>query len=178
MGHQVRAHDGDVVMFLKSQHKQIEALFREVVATLGTDRQEKFLELCRLLSRHEAAEEVVVHPVARGVLKGGEAMVAARLREETEAKRAIAELKVLDPSSDAFDTKIRELQSSVLADAGCEEREELDRLTESVDAARLMRMRSAVEMAESRAGGAEDTDPGVYDRVTAVGPGDSATGRP
>jgi hemerythrin superfamily protein len=177
MRHQANANDENVVHFLKGQHKEIEALFKNVVDGVGAQRKERFRELCHLLAMHEAGEETVVHPAARRTLKGGAAVVAARLLEETNAKRAIAELKVLDPDSDTFDTKIRELQISVLAHAGREEREELNKLAGSIDEERLLRMRKAVEIAEFRASdGEEESDPGVYERVTTVSPRGSAAG--
>jgi hemerythrin superfamily protein len=178
MGHQVNANDGNVVSFLKNQHKQIKVLFEEVIAKAGADREEKFRELCRLLTMHEAGEEAVVHPAATRALPRGEAVVAARIREETEAKKAISELKVLNPSSAEFDTKIHKLRSAVLAHAGREEREEFNKLAGSIDEGRLMRMRRAVETAESRAAsGMEDTDPGVYEPAAPAHARDSAAGR-
>jgi len=179
MGHVTKSNEEDVVSFLKGQHRQIEALFKEVVARVGADRVEKFRDLCHLLTIHEAGEEAVVHPVASRALKHGETVVAARLKEESAAMTTIVELKVLDPSSDEFDTKLRKLQTSVLAHAGREEREELNKLAKSIDRDRLLRMRKAVEMVESRASSdAQETDPGVYERVTLVSPRDWATGGP
>jgi len=183
MGHATESNEEDVVGFLKAQHKQIEALLKEVVATVGADRVEKFRDLCHLLTIHEAGEEAVVHPVASRALKHGEAMVAARLKEEMAAMTTIAELKLLDPSSDAFDVKLRKLQSSVVAHAGREERDELNKLIKNIDRDRLLRMRKAVEMVESRTDGdapddTKATDPGVYERVTLVNPRDWAAGGP
>jgi hemerythrin superfamily protein len=171
MGYSVQAKDGDVVSFLKGQHKQIEALFKDVVESAGTEREDRFHELCRLLTIHEAGEEAVVHPAASLALKDGAAEVAERLGEETEAREAIAELKLLDTSSDEFNSKIRELETNVLAHASREERQELNKLAGSIDAERLMRMRKAVEVAEACADDdADDTDPHIYERVTPVDP--------
>lgn len=52
-----------------------------------------------MLAVHETAEEEIVHPAARRALPDGEAIVKARLQEENEAKKALAELERLDCSS-------------------------------------------------------------------------------
>jgi hypothetical protein len=151
MGTQLKNSDGDVVTFIKAQHAQIKRLFERVVAESGDEREQAFRSLTQLLDVHEAGEETVVHPVAMRVIAGGEAMIAARLKEEATAKKAIAQLKTLDVDSEEFDMKIRSLQSDVLAHAGNEEREELDKLAGTLDRERLLKMRKAVELAESTA---------------------------
>jgi hypothetical protein len=177
MGVHVKSNGGDVISFLKAQHKEIKALFEDVVAERGPERAAKFRRLCSLLARHEAGEEGVVHPVATRALDGGEAMVAARLSEETAAKKAIGDLKGLDPSSNEFDMQIRALQAKVLMHAEREEREELRKLAASLDQERLMRMRKTVERTEALADDSDDTDPNVYERTTMPANGRDVPGK-
>jgi hemerythrin superfamily protein len=141
----------DVIGFLKGQHEQIKGLFENVVAARGAEREKIFFQLKSLLSAHEAAEEKVVHPAAKQTLPGGPAEVAARVGEETEAKKAVAALSQLDVSSDEFETKIRKLQSAVLAHAASEEKEEFDKLADELDEKELKDMRKAVESVEAGA---------------------------
>lgn len=139
----------DVVSFLKGQHEQIKALFEEVTSADGNERRKSFVALRRLLAVHETAEEEIVHPAARRALPDGDALVNARLREENEAKSALADLEVLANDSPEFDAKIRKLRADVIAHAEAEEKEEFELLATSLEPGRLERMRTAAEFAES-----------------------------
>jgi hemerythrin superfamily protein len=141
----------DVVSFLKGQHEQIKQLFGQVIAAQGSQREQAFLELRRLLAVHETAEEEIVHPRAKRELAEGDAVVADRLREEHEAKESLAELEKLDIESTDFETKFRKLQADVIAHAEAEEHQEFEKLRDELDETQLERMRNAVRMAESMA---------------------------
>jgi hemerythrin superfamily protein len=139
----------DVIAFLKGQHAEIKALFNQVDATEGDEREEAFYVLRRLLAVHETAEEEIVHPVARRVLPNGEAIVAARLQEENEAKKVLSELEELDLDSPEFDKKFATFAASVIEHAELEEEREFARLVHQLDQRLLERMRTAVKVAES-----------------------------
>jgi hemerythrin superfamily protein len=138
----------DVVSYLKQQHKQVKALLAKVLESKGAMRETAFGDLRRMMAVHETAEEEIVHPAARA-LPGGDAEVDARLKEENAAKKALIGLEKLDVDSVEFETKFRGLQTAVLAHAESEEKLEFDRLGSKFDAARLKRMKKAVEFAES-----------------------------
>lgn len=139
----------DVVAFLKGQHQEIKALFNQVEATEGDEREEAFFALRRLLAVHETAEEEIVHPVARRVLPDGEGIVQARLREENDAKKELAELEKMDLDSEEFETRFAGFSAKVLTHAESEEMQEFERLGDHLDQSRLERMRGAVKLAES-----------------------------
>lgn len=139
----------DVVAFLKEQHQEIRALFAQVLATRGPDREKAFYELRRLLAVHETAEEEIVHPAARRVLPDGDDLIDARLKEENQAKRLLAELEDYEVDSDEFETQLAVLRNAVLTHAQAEETQEFERLGSRLDASRLERMRKAVKLAES-----------------------------
>jgi len=141
----------NVVSFLKSQHEEIKRLFGEVAGTTGKGRAAAFLELRRLLAVHETAEEEVVHPHARNVIANGDSVVDARLKEEYEAKKMLAELESLDVDSAEFVSKFTILKAAVLAHAENEEQQEFPGVQAETDPARLERMARAVKMAESLA---------------------------
>jgi len=138
----------DVVSFLKEQHEDVKALFERVLAAKGEERKQAFVALRRTLAVHETAEEEIVHPAARKAIESGEGIVAARLNEERDAKKELTKLELLDVDSSEFETSFRKFQAAVLAHAQAEEREEFSRLDKSLDAARLERMKAAVELAE------------------------------
>ena len=141
----------DVVVFLKAQHEQIKALFVQVLATSGDERERAFVQLRRVLAVHETAEEEVVHPRARTEIDNGATIVDARLQEEHAAKEALAELEKLAVDSAEFDAKLRSLQRDVLEHAEAEEQQEFARLEVALDDEQLHRMRNAVKMAEAMA---------------------------
>lgn len=139
----------DVVSFLKEQHQDIKALLERVITSQGRARTEAFNALRRTLAVHETAEEEIVHPVARRTLPNGDSVVAARLKEENEAKKALAALEKLDVDSAEFRTQFQRLSANVIAHAAAEETEEFAGLVTKLDASALDRMRKAAEFAES-----------------------------
>jgi hemerythrin superfamily protein len=138
----------DVVSFLKEQHDQIKRLFALVNQSSGGERAEAFISLRRLLAVHETAEEEIVHPAARHALPNGATLVEARLQEENEAKKVLAQLEDLEVDSAEFGTLLSRLERSVLVHAQNEERDEFDRLATLLDQRQLDRMRRAAEFAE------------------------------
>lgn len=141
----------DVVTFLKAQHEQIKSLLSQVAESSGSQREEAFTQLRRLLAVHETAEEEIVHPRARHELDDGDAIVSARLEEENEGKQVLSELEKMDVSSREFEEKFASFRKDVLEHAEAEEHEEFGRLAQELDAGQLEKMRRAVEFAESTA---------------------------
>jgi hemerythrin superfamily protein len=148
MNHGSTSRSRDVIGFLKGQHEQIKGLFEQVLAAKGAAREKSFTTLKALMSAHEAAEEEVVHPAAKEAIAGGTAEVAARLKEESEAKKALSVLEKLDVGSKEFESKFRNLQRAVLAHAQSEETEEFDKLAEELDGNELQAMREQAEDVE------------------------------
>jgi len=139
----------DVVMFLKEQHEQIKAGFKEVLNSYGEPRQNAFFALRRLMAVHETAEEEIVHPAARKELPGGDTIVEARLEEENEAKRILSNLEKLDVDSVEFETQFTMLRTAVISHAEAEEHQEFEPLGGKLNQEQLTRMRKAVSFAES-----------------------------
>jgi hemerythrin superfamily protein len=138
----------DVVDLLVDQHRDTKDLFSKVAAAKGERRRALFEDLVRFLAVHESAEEVVVHPAARKRIAAGNEVVERRLREENEAKDALAELYDLGVDHPEFDGKLAALAEMVLAHAGNEEREEFTALRDSVSREELLRMANSLEAAE------------------------------
>ncbi len=141
----------DVIAFLTGQHEQIKSLFAQVKSTNGSERDDAFTQLRRLLAVHETAEEEIVHPRARRELPNGDEVVRDRLEEENEGKQALAELEKLDANSPEFDAKFAKFEQDVIAHAEAEERAEFSALRDALAPEQLERMRTAAAVAEKMA---------------------------
>ncbi|MGW5055305.1 hemerythrin domain-containing protein [Actinokineospora sp. NPDC004072] len=138
----------DVVELLIGQHMRIRDLFTEVESATGAAREEAFRELVRLLAVHETAEELVVHPEARRVMEGGDAVVEDRLVEEQAAKELLKRLDEIGPDDAQFPALLAELRVAVLDHANYEEQYEFRYLRRALDADRLAQLADAVRAAE------------------------------
>ncbi|MCH6161674.1 hemerythrin domain-containing protein [Streptomyces marispadix] len=114
-------HD-DIIAVLLTQHARMRDLFAEVHVSLGEEKRAKFAELRALLAVHEAAEEMILRPVAKR--EAGEREAVARNEEEEEAGRILAELERMDPDGSQFEAKLGEFEKAVGEHADHEEREE------------------------------------------------------
>lgn len=141
----------DAIDLLLSQHQEIKQLFRELSSAHGDRKRELFESLVRFLAVHEAAEEELVHPLARREIRAGETVVEARLQEEQKAKQSLAELYEMGVDHPQFDAKLAHLRESVIAHAESEERDEFPYLREAVPHDRLERLAGSVRMAEKMA---------------------------
>jgi hemerythrin superfamily protein len=142
----------DVVDFLKGQHNLIKDMFDDVLSASSDDaRRDAFVNLRQLLAVHETAEEMVVHPRARGELTDGGEIVDARLKEEHDAKVQLQRLEGLDIGSKEFLDELTTFQQAVVDHADREEADEFPGLQRDLDADDLRRMAMAVQAAEALA---------------------------
>ena len=140
----------DVVEFLKGQHNQIKDMFDDVLyASEPKAREKAFVDLRQLLAVHETAEEMVVHPRARGEIDGGDAVVDARLKEEHEAKEQLSKLEGMDVDSQDFLDALKVFRDAVTEHAEREELEEFSHLQRELGPDDLKRMASAVQAVEA-----------------------------
>lgn len=121
----------DVVTVVLEQHEAAKYALREVAEASGDARSDRFRSLTALLSAHESAEEIVIHPALRSIGDRGNAVSEARMHEETEAKKSLADLAELDPASDEFESRFQELMTAVLQHADNERMSVLPLLQES-----------------------------------------------
>ena len=114
--------DGDVVGILLEQHARVRELFAEVRGAAGDERRERFDELRTLIAVHETAEQIVLRP---NTAERVNARIAdARIQEEVEATKALADLEHLDVDSPTFAASFAEFETSVTEHAEAEENEE------------------------------------------------------
>ena len=142
------ADNKDVVDLLLDQHHEVRRLITEITTTTGDSKRDAFDDLVRLLAVHESAEEEVVHPVSRD-LEGARSIVEARLQEESEAKKTLAELYDMGVDHAEFDARFEAFATDVLVHANADEEEEFPRLREELSPERRRRMAGAVEAAEA-----------------------------
>jgi hemerythrin superfamily protein len=140
----------DVVAFLVGQHNLIKDMFDDVLCASETAARERaFVDLRQLLAVHETAEEMIVHPRARGEIDDGDAVVDARLQEEHNAKEQLSALENMDIGSQEFLDAVTAFRAAVTDHADREENEEFNRLQRELDADELKWMASAVRAAEA-----------------------------
>ena len=139
--------EGDVIRVLLEQHARIRELFADVKAAMGGHKRQAFDELRALLAVHETAEEMVLRPVSKGA--AGEAVVAARNKEEEQATVVLKDLERMDVASGLFGRKLVTLETMVLRHAQNEENEEFPQVLARCDAEKRQSMGKALKGAEA-----------------------------
>ena len=138
--------EGDIVGILLEQHARIRELFEEVRGSAGDERRDRFNELRALVAVHETAEQIVLRP---NTAERVNARIAdARIQEEVEATKALAELEHLDVDSPAFAASFAQFEKSVTEHAEAEENEEFPAIVNDYtveERQRLGRMLKATE---------------------------------
>lgn len=148
----------DGFRLIELQHERIRSLLAEVAAAAGQQRQAAFDELRELLARHETAEEMVLRPVTR---RSDEAVAAARMDEENEAKQQLADLEALDVTSEEFTRAFAEFADAVRAHAQAEEDEELPKAAEVLGDNERLRERLADALRAAERSGPTHPHPSV-----------------
>jgi len=138
----------DAIDLLLAQHARIEELFGQVLAADGERRRESFAKLVALLTMHEAAEEAVVHPLARTQIDAGPEVVDDRIEEERVAKQLLAELDADGTDAPGFARRLMSLRDAVLRHAKSEERYEFRQLRHVTDTETRQRLADAVRAVE------------------------------
>jgi hemerythrin superfamily protein len=139
--------EGDAIRILLEQHARIRELFDAVSSGGHEAKSRTFDELRALLAVHETAEEMVLRPVSRDT--AGEAVAEARMHEEADAAKVLAELEKMDADSPDFDQTLHALRTAVYDHAEREETEEFPAILRECDEARRASMGKLIRAAES-----------------------------
>lgn len=140
--------DRDAVSLLVDQHRQIADLFRRTLDSNGARRRRNFVRLRKLISVHETAEEMLIHPRLRWVDQEGDILARARTEEEEQLKTALADLDKLDGDDPEFTRRLEALRALVLAHNGAEETDEFPVLHRALDAKQRRRLRRRIATVE------------------------------
>lgn len=136
---------------LRTRHREVKAMFEQLLHSAGPERQELFDCLRAMLAVHETAEEVVVHPKVRSFDDEGKRAVEARLEEEQVGKRALFELEAMDCADPTFLLRVEQLRDAVVAHAEAEERELFPRIEQRCSSEEQRKMAKRIELAEKMA---------------------------
>jgi hypothetical protein len=130
----------DVVDVLRTQHDQMRRLCGDVQRAAGADKKRLFAELDLLVNLHELGDRTIIHPAVRDSTPAGDAIGVARMVEEGNIERALAELHALGVDDVTFDTKFAAVHAAILDHDAHEEREEFPLLRLYVKPQRLHMM--------------------------------------
>lgn len=114
--------EASIFAILREQHARMRDLLTEVADTSGVARQQAFDALRELLAAHEAAEEVVLRPVARKLAH--HEITIARDGEERRIAVMLSVLEKLDVDSAAFADTFGTMGEAILMHTWFEEAEE------------------------------------------------------
>lgn len=141
----------DGIEFLLGQHQQVTQLIDAVRNGPVDGRQDNFDRLRELLAVHETAEELILRPVTRHEVPGGDVVADARMAEENEAKKVLADLEKMDVATEDFVAAFAAFSEDVLAHANNEESYEFPLVREHQDSEALAKMADQLDKAEKAA---------------------------
>jgi hypothetical protein len=145
------AHKGkaDLIGEILKDHAEIKAMFAEVEAAAGDEKQQAFNALLGKLIVHETAEQELVHPMLEKA--GAKIQMEHRLEEEHKGEEMLAKLQEMGAESPQFDSDFAALKEDVIRHAGLEEQEEHPKLRAEVDSDRLQKVGAAFRVAKAAA---------------------------
>lgn len=117
-----RLPQGNVISVLYEQHARIRGQFDAVSRLHGELRTAAFGVLREMIAAHEAAEEIVLRPVASLLLPAG--VSRARQDEEGDLARGLAAMERLDVEDHEFARSLYLLEEAFSMHASREEAEE------------------------------------------------------
>jgi len=98
-----------------------------------------------VLALHESAEHVVVHPEARKVIDGGDAVITALMSEEVAIRDALVESEHVSVQARDFAGRLARIRDMVVEHNRHEEADEFPLLNQRLDDSERRRLSRAVE---------------------------------
>jgi hemerythrin superfamily protein len=103
----------DAIELLKHDHRMVEQLFRDYDAAASDEQRRGVVEIAiRELSKHAALEELVVYPLGKQAIPGGDS-VDDQLAEHMAVKKTLAALDKLSAGDPQEAALLRQLQAEV-----------------------------------------------------------------
>jgi hemerythrin superfamily protein len=136
----------DAVDLVLSDHRNVEALFREFAKADEAERQPFAKMIIRELSIHAAIEETVLYPAVREDVPEGDPLVEHSLDEHHDIKEALARVDdIIDKAhTKEFAAKMSRLQEVVDHHVGEEEEKILPAIREALTKTRLNEIGTAM----------------------------------
>jgi hemerythrin superfamily protein len=135
----------NIVEVLVAQHHQVDELFSRVLGANDDGRARMFAQLLHVLALHESAEHVVVHPEARKIIDGDEALITALMSEEVAIRDALVESEHVSVEAHDFPGRLARIRDMVVKHNRREESDEFPLLNQRLDASERTRLTWAVE---------------------------------
>jgi hemerythrin-like domain-containing protein len=140
----------DVIEVLEHDHREVEAMFRELEALRGVSteeanarRREVTDQVTIELVRHSVAEEVLVYPQVESKVSAEEAEHARK--EHAEAEETLSRLEKLDADDPAFDDELATLMREIRHHIDEEERQMFAHMRQVIDQDELRTLGGRVE---------------------------------
>jgi hemerythrin superfamily protein len=119
----------------KRDHVELDRLLHAIDASTGKARQELMTQLCRLVFPHAFAEESVLWPAVRRVLRDGERLTLTIEREHQQINELFTQLETSDPD----DPQYHQLWVKIVELLREDVRDEEDQLLPKLQAAQSQR---------------------------------------
>jgi hemerythrin superfamily protein len=143
----------DAITLLRSDHKNVEALFKRFEKAGPDARKTKrdlVDDMIRELSIHAEIEEQIFYPAVRAAeIPDASDMVLESLEEHLVAKRLLADLEKMDPEHERFDAKVTVLIENIRHHVDEEEGELFPAVREVLKRKALTELGDTMEEAKS-----------------------------
>jgi hemerythrin superfamily protein len=139
----------DVVDVLIIDHRDVTALIGEIWSVKDPMIRRDLTDTAiSELVRHAVAEEMYVYPAMKKYLPDGDKAVEHDVEEHKELERTMKQLEDVDVSSADFDSRLRELESTLADHVQDEESEQFPELRRQVPREELVELAGKVETAK------------------------------
>jgi len=101
----------DAIALLKSQHREVEALFKQIEKAREDAKQDLFEQIADALAVHATIEEKHFYPATREART--EELLQEAVEEHLAAKRTIADLMEMSSDEPQFDAKVKVLKEQI-----------------------------------------------------------------
>ena len=160
----------NAIALLKHQHRDIEALFKQVhKAKAGGPRRNLFERIADALAVHATIEEKQFYPAVKE--KATEEILLESAEEHLAIKRVLADLLQLDASDETFAAKIKVLEDEVTHHVEEEEEELFPRVERMFDDEALESLGEAMEDTQAallQAGNPRQSVPAETERASTI----------
>ena len=158
------------IQMLKKQHREVEALFRQLdKARTAATRGRVFEKIADALAVHATIEERHFYPGVKA--QATEDLLMESVEEHLEIKRAIADLLELDADDETFEAKTNVLKEDVEHHVEEEEQELFPKVEELIDEETLVSIAEAMQETQAellREGNPREAVPNETDHAAPI----------